>query len=69
MCDVWHINKTTGNEWRTRFENQLELNEYLQAQSQNLTQKIEEAREAIKDSKLPNLILKLHIDTSPNLLF
>jgi chromosome segregation ATPase len=40
-------------EWKTRYETQVEMNEQLRIQVQVLTDKVEEAKQMLKDGKLP----------------
>ncbi|VDI69522.1 Hypothetical predicted protein [Mytilus galloprovincialis] len=42
-----------GNEWKTRYETQTEINEQLERQILNLQNKVQEAKSNLKDGKTP----------------
>ena len=40
-----------GNEWKTRFETQVEMNQQLEKQALLLATKVEESKRTLKDRK------------------
>merc|ERR1711976_917420 len=51
-----------GNEWKTRYETQVEMNQQLEKQALLLATKVEESKRTLKDLKMPKTVRMGEID-------